>query len=226
VGEGDEEDQPEDERAAAGDPDLEGSSGDEEERPRAASKHRKRSKMRGAEAEVAAAAPAPARRPRLRKPFVPLRWLQRLGEALTQARGAGALLLVEGRLLAALLAALQGHVELGLDRVVADDEEVRESSILRRRRAPRSRRGWARGCAACLIGLEVLCVNAGVEKAWTLSTGACSDVDTLLFATRAPPQPGSAAYDAVAASLEASVCCLQVRGLVDLIGRVIDWLVG
>lgn len=68
-------------------------------------------------------APAPARR-RLSRPLVPLRKLQRLAEVLSQARGVGAVALLDGALLGRLLAALQGHVELGMDKVVTEDEEV------------------------------------------------------------------------------------------------------
>jgi hypothetical protein len=78
-------------------------------------------RKRGHGASAPAAAP---RRPRLTRPLVPLRKLQRLGEALSQTRGVGAVARVDSVLLGRLLGALQGHVELGLDHVVAEDEEV------------------------------------------------------------------------------------------------------
>ncbi|KAI8475824.1 MAG: hypothetical protein J3K34DRAFT_517001 [Monoraphidium minutum] len=94
--------------------------GEEEEGGGARGSKRRKRARRG---KGAAAAAAPPARRRLSRPLVPLRKLQRLGEALSQARGVGAVALVECGLLARLLAGLQGHVELGLDRAVADEEE-------------------------------------------------------------------------------------------------------
>jgi hypothetical protein len=66
----------------------------------------------------------PPQRPQIARPFVPLRRLQRLSEALSQARGASAVALLDAALLGRLLAALEGHVEVGLDRAVADGEQA------------------------------------------------------------------------------------------------------
>lgn len=101
-------------------------SGSEGEEGGAGRKQRRSSGKGGRKAAKAAAAPdaAPPRR-RLSSPFLPLRWLQRLGDALSHARCAGAMPRVDATLLVSLLAALEGHVELGLDRVVGDDDGVR-----------------------------------------------------------------------------------------------------
>lgn len=83
----------------------------------------------GRKGSKAAAAANPARhverRWQLRKPFLPLRWLQQLADALSHARSAGAMPRVDSSLLAQLLVALEGHVETGLGRVVDDDDGVR-----------------------------------------------------------------------------------------------------
>jgi hypothetical protein len=108
---------PEDEEMA----EAGGSGLDEEGGGRGGGKRRRQPRGRGAPSTPAAAAP---RRPRLARPFVPLRRLQQLAQALSQARGAGALPQVELGLLGRLLAALEGHVEVGMDRIVADDEQT------------------------------------------------------------------------------------------------------